>query len=116
MRALADILHQSAHNALAKNMTLGKLLGSLFSGWLVFQSYSGYYKSHVIEHHRLLGSESDPDLKSILDKGLYNYSSEQERKKKIQRYLLRLFHPMNSWIYLKDDLWKNRIWQKDEEP
>jgi fatty acid desaturase len=71
-RALATLLHESAHGTLAKSKRLNKLLGTWLSGWLIFQSYETYRRSHVRDHHGSFGDAGvDPDLRAHIDAGLY---------------------------------------------
>lgn len=72
-RALATLLHESAHGTLARNRSLNRLLGSIFSGWLIFQTWHRYRQTHVIDHHRYLGEEpGDPDVRHYVSQGLYD--------------------------------------------
>lgn len=41
-RALATILHEASHSALTKNKKFGQILGTYFSGYLIFQSWNSY--------------------------------------------------------------------------
>lgn len=50
-RALATVLHEASHSALTANKKLGQILGTYFSGYLIFQSWDSYYLSHVKNHH-----------------------------------------------------------------
>ncbi|MDF7675387.1 guanitoxin biosynthesis L-arginine gamma (S) hydroxylase [Neisseriaceae bacterium ESL0693] len=61
-RALATILHEASHSSLTRNKTIGKIYGTLFSGYLIFQSWDSYYKSHVKYHHPKLATTLDPDF------------------------------------------------------
>lgn len=79
-RALATILHEASHSSLTRNKTIGKIYGTIFSGYLIFQSWDSYYRSHVKYHHPKLGTTSDPDLQyykaakigqKISEKGFY---------------------------------------------
>jgi fatty acid desaturase len=71
-RALATLLHESAHGTLAKNRFLNWILGTFSSGYLIFQQMTAYKKSHCFNHHRHLGHpEYDPDFKFYLSAGLY---------------------------------------------
>ena len=63
-RGLADCLHQASHHCLASNKKLNFLLGTVFSGYTVFQSFYGYQTSHVRNHHPHLGTLKDPDYVS----------------------------------------------------
>jgi fatty acid desaturase len=71
-RALATLLHESAHGTLAKTRLLNWMLGTFGSGYLIFQQMTAYKRSHSINHHRYLGHpEHDPDFKFYLSEGLY---------------------------------------------
>lgn len=89
MRGLADVLHSSTHMILAKNYHLNYLLGTYFSGYLVFQTYRRYRQSHCRGHHKHLGDvEKDPDLKYYASQGLLNIFSKKEF---LNKYLLPNF-------------------------
>jgi fatty acid desaturase len=71
-RALATLLHESAHGTLAKNKRLNKFLGTWLSGWVIFQSFDTYRRSHVRDHHGSFGDvNADPDLRAHIAAGLY---------------------------------------------
>ncbi|MBV9575357.1 MAG: fatty acid desaturase family protein [Gammaproteobacteria bacterium] len=77
-RALATILHESVHYSLAKNKTLNYVLGTFFSGYLIFQSFSLYSVSHIKKHHAYLGDkELDPDYKYHLNLNLYQSTNKK---------------------------------------
>lgn len=69
-RAIADILHQSTHRALARNPILNKTIG-VFAGYLVFQTWRAYWKSHVANHHGKFGTSGDPDYAFYRGYGFY---------------------------------------------
>lgn len=50
-RALATILHESAHRVLAKNRKLNDFWGKFVSGYLIFQTFKKYRQSHIVLHH-----------------------------------------------------------------
>jgi fatty acid desaturase len=78
-RALATILHESAHQTLAKNKWLNLILGTFCSGYLIFQQSAAYKESHCLNHHCHLGNpDRDPDLKFYLSSGLYKPLNKQE--------------------------------------
>jgi fatty acid desaturase len=78
-RALATILHEAAHKTLARNRKLNKILGTYFSGYLIFQTWSSYSRSHVVNHHTRLGSpEFDPDLKHYIESGVFDRKSKKK--------------------------------------
>jgi fatty acid desaturase len=61
-RAMVNMLHESSHKVLARNAKLNLLLGTIFTGYLVFHMYNPYRSSHIGLHHRYLGDpEKDPD-------------------------------------------------------
>jgi len=71
-RALATLLHDSAHRVLCKSQRLNDFVGKYLSGYLIFQSFKTYVKSHVILHHNYLGNEDkDPDYQHYLASGLF---------------------------------------------
>lgn len=85
-RALATLLHESAHKTLALNPIWNFVAGSFLSGYLVFQSWHAYHWSHVINHHgHFNDSERDPDLKYLVEQGVY---STQNRTTFVLRYLV----------------------------
>lgn len=77
-RALATILHEASHSALTKNKKFGQILGTYFSGYLIFQSWNSYCVSHVKNHHPKLGTDSDPDYKYYKDSGIFQTYSRIE--------------------------------------
>ncbi|MBT9598403.1 MAG: fatty acid desaturase family protein [Vitreoscilla sp.] len=70
-RALADLLHQASHLALARSRGLNRFLGTWCSGYLVFQTWKAYIESHVAKHHGRFGKLEDPDLDFMREIGLY---------------------------------------------
>ncbi|HEY1628161.1 MAG TPA: fatty acid desaturase family protein [Streptosporangiaceae bacterium] len=72
-RALVNILHESSHKVLTKSGTLNVILGTAFSGHLVFHVYNAYRSSHIGLHHRYLGdAERDPDYGFHREIGIYD--------------------------------------------
>lgn len=72
-RSLATLLHESAHGTVAKSKRLNRLLGTYLSGYLIFQTRSSYFASHVRDHHGRFGNpRRDPDLIGHLRAGLYD--------------------------------------------
>jgi fatty acid desaturase len=113
MRGLADLLHQSTHKILAKNKILNYLLGSFFSGYLVFQSFSVYRFSHIKNHHLNLGDpDKDPDYLGLKKSGLYG---DNISFKNVRLYLFKLLDPITTWNYIQY-LIKNRIYNSYESP
>ena len=71
-RAAATLVHESAHGILAKNKKLNRLLGTYLSGYLILQSLSAYFSSHVKDHHGHFGDPTrDPDLRDHIRVGIY---------------------------------------------
>lgn len=71
-RALATLLHESAHQVIAKNRILNFMMGTFFSGYFILQTMASYRKSHVVKHHGNFGNpKEDPDYKFIISQGLY---------------------------------------------
>lgn len=111
MRALAELLHQSAHGSLAANRQLNAILGTVFSGWTVLQSCTGYRRTHVVEHHHFLGNaEKDPDFKALIAAGLYR---ENATRSDVVQYLLSIPSPQNTIAYTRY-LVINRVNPMDE--
>ena len=72
-RALATLLHEAAHKTLARNKHLNFAMGTLFSGYLIFQTMGSYWESHVRFHHGHFGDrDRDPDYNYALQEGLYD--------------------------------------------
>jgi fatty acid desaturase len=110
-RALADILHQSAHRTLMRNERLGRILGTFFSGYLILQSFTGYYASHVRDHHGHLGDPTvDPDYIQYQRSGLCGVNMTRAT---IRRYLLRLLSPRLMAGYIAY-LIRDRIFPEEE--
>lgn len=73
-RAFVNLLHESSHKVLAKNLRLNVMLGTIFSGYLVLHLYNPYRNTHIGYHHRFLGDpEKDPDYSFHVECGLYDY-------------------------------------------
>lgn len=74
-RALVNMLHEASHKVLARDGRLNLLLGTVFSGYLVFHMYNPYRSSHIGFHHRFLGdAEKDPDFVFHLECDIYDPS------------------------------------------
>ncbi len=85
-RAAATLLHESAHRTLAKSRRLNYVLGTYLSGYLILQSYSAYFASHVKDHHGHFGDPGrDPDLRDHIRAGLYEPWTAAQF---VRRYLL----------------------------
>jgi len=85
MRGLATLVHESAHQVLAKSSLLNNVLG-IVAGYLILQVPEVYKRSHVGEritlsdghrefsgHHLKLGDPvHDPDIRFHIELGLYD--------------------------------------------
>jgi len=106
-RALSTIMHDSAHGTIAKNKTLNLMLGTIFSGYWLFQGLMRYKDTHVKKHHAFLGDRKlDPDFIFYIESGLYD--PDLNAKKILWRHVvatLLLFRAPGYLVYLV----KNRI-------
>ena len=64
--ALAVIVHECGHRVLFNSPKLNDIAGQWLGGYLVFSHMGDYMKGHW-QHHRLAGTEDDPDLKNYRD-------------------------------------------------
>lgn len=100
-RALATITHESAHGSIAKNKRLNHLMGTVFSGYWIFQTMGSYYKSHVQQHHAHFGDEKkDPDYEYALKQGLYTKQEPSLARKKYLLFPLLLSKLPSYFIYV----------------
>ncbi|KAA6172966.1 fatty acid desaturase family protein [Pseudomonas marginalis] len=75
-RALATLLHEAAHGVLCRNKRLEKFLGTWCSGYLIFQSWVSYKRSHTLDHHHKLGDpDRDPDYQYYRQSGVFEVRS-----------------------------------------
>jgi fatty acid desaturase len=104
--------HQATHKALAKNGTLNFVLATLFSAWLVLESFTGFDDSHNSRengHHPNLGTAKDVDHMAVVRTGLYDSVVSREA---IKHYLWSI--PLNTPKYLLF-LLTNRIFNPREK-
>ena len=66
MHRVLLIIHEGAHYHLSPNKRMNDKLSNLFAGWFVFTDIENYRITHI-QHHRNLGSNSDPE-NSHMDK------------------------------------------------
>lgn len=112
IRGLACLLHQSSHRCLARSKLLNDVLGSLFSGWSVLQSWTGYHHNHIVLHHPHLGDpDKDPDYQQIIQTGLY---SKDTTKADVLKYIKSIPLPTNTLGYL-GYIAKDRVFPKGEK-
>ena len=98
-RGLASILHDAVHNRAAKWRSLNNFIGRYLSGYLIFQSFKAYRKSHVVLHHGFLGDyRKDPDYQFYIELGLYNNLS---RKKFFWNYVISPLILLKTITYLR---------------
>ncbi|MFK7867341.1 MAG: fatty acid desaturase [Alphaproteobacteria bacterium] len=78
-RALATLLHETAHGILFKSPRLNRIIGKYILAPIIFQSFLRYKKSHVYCHHPFIGDKKqDPDYSYMLSEKAYqkaNYKS-----------------------------------------
>jgi fatty acid desaturase len=111
-RALATLLHESAHGMLARNGFLNWMLGTFLSGYLIFQQMAAYKKSHCFNHHRYLGHpELDPDFKFYLAEGLYE---SIDRSSFLLKYIVQPLFLLRVPVYLVY-LIQHRLFAKDND-
>jgi len=111
-RGLADVLHQASHRTLVKSPTFGVVLGTVFSGYPLLQSFSGYFSSHVVFHHHYLGDpELDPDYAEYRRRGLCGSNLS---RRVLTRYLVRLIG-LRSVVGYIHYLLRNRIVSQQEK-
>jgi fatty acid desaturase len=112
-RAVAGVLHMSAHRAFMANHRVGTILGALLGGYPVLQSYTAYRASHLGEHHGRLGDpQRDPDYRQYKDNGL---CGDNLGRPALNRYLRKVVGPKSTGSYILY-LLRHRIWSKDEVP
>lgn len=111
-RALSGVLHQACHRTFMKNRRAGTVLGAVFGGHPVLQSYTGYVASHLRAHHSLFGDpEQDPDYQFFVTSGLYGAG---RCKASLRRYLFRVVSPAGTLRYIAF-LIRHRILPADED-
>ena len=109
-RALQTLLHESAHGTLARNRPLNYLIGTVFSGFLVFQTYRSYVASHVRNHHGSLGDPVvDPDTAQYVRAGL---ADSNFTRQDLIREIFRTLSFQNVPHYLKY-LFRERLTPKN---
>jgi fatty acid desaturase len=85
-RALASLLHEAAHGTLFRARCLNNSIGRVVCGWTILQSFGAYRISHVLNHHPKIGNhKSDPDLKYMLEAGVY---ASQTRSEFVWKFVL----------------------------
>ncbi|GFM50968.1 fatty acid desaturase family protein [Pseudomonas capsici] len=88
-RALATLLHEAAHGALCRSRRLEKFIGTWCSGYLIFQGWSSYKRSHTLDHHHKLGDpDRDPDYQYYRQSGVF------ETRSTLRFALAHLIKPM----------------------
>lgn len=112
-RAIAGLLHQACHGTLMSNGKAGAVLGAVFGGYPVFQSFTGYRSSHVTEHHGHFGHPvRDPDYAHYRKIGL---CGENLRRRALRRHLLSIVGPRSTVRYVFY-LLRHRILNEGEAP
>jgi fatty acid desaturase len=110
-RAIAGVLHMAVHHAFMAHPGVGNVIGALFGGYPVLQSFTGYRASHLGEHHGRLGDpDRDPDYRQYQDNGLCGDNLGQAA---LRRYLWRVVSPPATASYILY-LLRHRIMTKGE--
>lgn len=111
-RALATLLHESAHGTLAKNRLLNWAIGTFGSGYLIFQQMTAYKASHCLNHHSYLGHpEHDPDFNFYQAEGLYKPIKPSSF---LIKYVVQPLLMLRVLIYLKY-LVSHRLFSKEND-
>ena len=98
---IADLLHQASHGTLARSKYLNFILGTVLSGYLVFQSFTGYKASHISNHHPKLGNpELDPDYRGLIDNHIYGENLNNGAIVSYVKCLLSFGKTLNYLAYL----------------
>ena len=93
-RALATLLHEAAHGALCRSKRLERFLGTWCAGYLIFQTWGSYKRSHTLDHHHKLGDpEQDPDYRYYRQSGVFETRS---RLHFAMAYLIRPLFCLNA--------------------
>lgn len=112
-RAVAGVLHMAVHRAFMAHHRAGDVIGALFGGYPVLQSFTGYRASHLGDHHGRLGDpELDPDYRQYRDNGL---CGDDLGRASLRRYLRSVVGPRATASYVLY-LLRHRIVTKDERP
>lgn len=112
-RGIAGMLHMATHRAFMSNHRVGSLLGAVFGGYPVLQSYTGYRASHLGEHHGRLGDpERDPDYKQYQDSAICGDNLGRDA---LRRYLYKVVSPTETASYILY-LLRHRIVTREETP
>ncbi len=99
-RALATLLHEAAHQTLAKNKHLNFAIGTFFSGYLILQTMGSYRESHVRFHHGHFGDiDLDPDYKFAMEQGWYDRTIL--RQDFVSKNIIRPFFLTKVWSYFR---------------
>lgn len=110
-RAIAGMLHMATHRAFMARHRVGSVLGAVFGGYPVLQSFTGYRASHLGEHHGRLGDpDRDPDYRQYRDNGL---CGEDLSRAALIRYLRTAASPRATASYIVY-LLRHRIVAKGE--
>ncbi|MEU9479450.1 fatty acid desaturase [Streptomyces sp. NPDC048191] len=110
-RALAGVLHMATHRAFMAHHRTGDVIGALFGGYPVLQSFTGYRASHLGEHHGRLGDpERDPDYQQYQDNAL---CGDNLSRAALRRYLRTVVSPQATASYVLY-LLRHRIVSKGE--
>lgn len=98
--ALANLAHEAGHGHLVKNKSLNYILGTFFTGYLIFQEMKTFINSHVKSHHVFLGDQGkDPDYSYHISVGLYK---NQSKKTFLDNYVIKPLYLATILHYMKN--------------
>lgn len=90
--ALAVIVHECGHRTLFKSPLLNDVCGRWFGAYPLFTDMGAYMTGHW-QHHRLAGTQNDPDLK--------NYRAYPVPRSSLRRKIWRDLSGQTGWRRLK---------------
>jgi fatty acid desaturase len=106
MRALANLLHEAAHNKLFANRTVNDLTGRLLCAWPVLVAYKKYVADHRFHHKYLWRDGKDPDRGLyLLTRTMAGSSARLSYKAFLVRHVLLVVVPvMPTWRLLRESI------------
>ena len=91
-QGLGVVVHETGHRTLFAIQSLNDFVGNWLAGYWIFSEKESYMKGHL-EHHKLAGTEQDPDLK--------NYRSYPIDRRSLRRKITRDLTGQVGWRRLK---------------
>lgn len=101
MRALANLLHESAHYKLFADRRLNAAVGQVLCAWPIFIGYRRYTAEHRLHHQNLWRTENDPDLPLYRWTGTeYSSAGRTSFRSFLTRHVLLALVPIMPWRQL----------------